>query len=77
MINWKKISFYEIISDRALQVILVILFCSILPPVTYAQFARCDNDADCGGGQCCSTYGYCGSGPDYCRAGKTFTLIWF
>ena len=30
----------------------------------------CAVDGDCRAGQCCSTYGFCGSGPDYCRAGK-------
>jgi len=34
-----------------------------------AQANTCGVDADCRGGQCCSTYGYCGSGPDYCRPG--------
>ena len=76
MINWKKISFSfnKTIRDRALlKVILVILFClTISPPVTFAKFARCVNDADCGGVQCCSPYGYCGRGPDYCRDGKNF-----
>jgi len=30
---------------------------------------ECDVDEDCRAGQCCSTYGFCGSGPDYCRPG--------
>merc|ERR1740129_117102 len=33
------------------------------------QLATCDVNDDCRGGQCCSTYGYCGNGPDYCRPG--------
>jgi len=34
-----------------------------------SQLATCDVDDDCRAGQCCSTYGYCGAGPDYCRPG--------
>jgi hypothetical protein len=29
----------------------------------------CSIDQDCKAGQCCSSYGYCGLGPDYCRPG--------
>ena len=36
---------------------------------------ECDVDEDCRAGQCCSTYGFCGSGPDYCRPGWYFLQL--
>ena len=66
MLNWKKIS--KIYSDRALLILVTLAYLAVIP--VKSQFT-CNNDADCGGNQCCSTYGYCGVGPDYCRAGKS------
>ena len=67
-LNWKKIRrFY---SDRALLVLIVLAyFLSCCPSPVVSQFT-CAGDFDCTGAQCCSTYGYCGTGPDYCRTGK-------
>ena len=66
-LNWKKIR--EFYSDRALLVLIVLAyFLSCCSPVV-SQFT-CGGDGDCTGAQCCSTYGYCGEGPDYCRTGK-------
>ena len=28
----------------------------------------CHSDVDCGIGECCSEWGYCGSGPDFCNS---------
>ena len=67
-LNWKKIR--EFYSDRALLVLIVLIYflsCFCSPVVS--QFT-CTGDVDCTGNQCCSTYGYCGTGPDYCRTGK-------
>ena len=53
---------------------VLLLFCALtklgFDGGVSAQANTCDVDTDCRGGQCCSTYGYCGSGPDYCRLGK-------
>ena len=71
-LNWKKIR--EFYSDRALLVLIVLIYflsCFCSPVVS--QFT-CTGDVDCTGNQCCSTYGYCGTGPDYCRTGKKISV---
>ena len=60
--------------SRRFLLLVLFLDCCILLKRSHAQ-GNCDIDEDCGGGQCCSTYGYCGSGPDYCRPGK-FPNYW-
>ncbi|KAK9764244.1 hypothetical protein K7432_008422 [Basidiobolus ranarum] len=30
------------------------------------EHGRCEKGADCSAGDCCSPWGFCGSGPDYC-----------
>ena len=61
---------------RFLLLVLVLVPCILLKR-SEAQ-GDCDIDEDCRAGQCCSTYGYCGSGPDYCRPGKfpNYWLLW-
>ncbi|KAJ3495483.1 hypothetical protein NLG97_g3360 [Lecanicillium saksenae] len=31
---------------------------------------NCSNSSQCPAGMCCSKYGYCGSGPEYCNGGS-------
>lgn len=31
---------------------------------------ECSSNANCAQGSCCSKYGYCGTGPDYCTGGS-------
>ena len=59
---------------RRFLLLVVVLVPCILLKRSEAQ-GDCDIDEDCRAGQCCSTYGYCGSGPDYCRPGK-FPNYW-
>ena len=62
---------------RRFLLLVVALVPCILLKRSEAQ-GDCDIDEDCRAGQCCSTYGYCGSGPDYCRPGKfpNYWLLW-
>lgn len=34
-----------------------------------ARIGGCTSSASCPAGMCCSNWGYCGSGPDYCGGG--------
>ena len=36
----------------------------------YQDGPTCSIDADCSDGLCCSEYGYCGEGPEYCLDGR-------
>ncbi|KAJ6780040.1 hypothetical protein PWT90_01212 [Aphanocladium album] len=33
------------------------------------RYGECSSNANCAAGSCCSQWGYCGTGPDYCTGG--------
>lgn len=35
----------------------------------FARFGECSNASQCPAGYCCSQYGYCGTGSEYCGGG--------
>ncbi|CEJ81208.1 hypothetical protein VHEMI01350 [[Torrubiella] hemipterigena] len=39
--------------------------------VLMGRDGQCTSNANCPAGYCCSKYGYCGTGPDYCTGGST------
>ncbi|KAL2069061.1 hypothetical protein VTL71DRAFT_15399 [Oculimacula yallundae] len=50
--------------------ILSTAFAAAMPSLTERQ-GNCRSNSDCGGGLCCSQYGYCGSGSEYCKQKQT------
>ena len=66
---WKKnLSFYGGIA--LLVLIELICLTSTVNSCNADFFNCCATDNDCSGGECCSPFGYCGRGQDYCRSGK-------
>uniref|UniRef100_A0A803KW14 Chitin-binding type-1 domain-containing protein n=1 Tax=Chenopodium quinoa TaxID=63459 RepID=A0A803KW14_CHEQI len=39
---------------------------TLLVGTSMGDDGKCKSKGDCPKGMCCSKYGYCGSGPDYC-----------
>jgi len=37
------------------------------------DMGKCKTSSDCGSGMCCSQYGYCGTGPEYCSNTNTIS----
>ena len=54
---------------RSLQTYWVVLMATAAVALT-GRAGECKSDVDCAAGSCCSQFGYCGSGPDYCRDGQ-------
>ena len=54
------------LSDKTM---FMLIFIAYLTAPVNSQLS-CVTDVDCGY-QCCSKYGFCGDGPDYCTPGKT------
>lgn len=40
-----------------------------MPHELVARYGECSSSANCAPGYCCSQYGYCGTGPEYCGGG--------
>lgn len=45
---------------------VVVALIMFLACITYANAQLCNSDEDCAKGLCCSKFGYCGSGFEYC-----------
>ncbi|PVH85012.1 hypothetical protein DL98DRAFT_584069 [Cadophora sp. DSE1049] len=52
-------------SIATLALLLSTALAAAMPSLTQRQ-GNCRSAGDCGGGMCCSQYGYCGSGAEYC-----------
>lgn len=53
-------------SITTLALLLSTALAAAMPSLTERQ-GNCRSARDCGGGMCCSQYGYCGSGAEYCK----------
>src|ERR1700744_3889293 len=49
--------------------LLIIPFLALANPLAPRQLGSCAT-SPCAAGLCCSIYGYCGTGSDYCQAGS-------
>ncbi|KAJ2983471.1 hypothetical protein NQ176_g658 [Zarea fungicola] len=55
-------------------VLLVLSMASTIAAASPQLFRRdgeCTSNSDCVSGQCCSQYGYCGTGPEYCGSSNS------
>ena len=61
---------------RSLSVVILALLACVA--FVRGQQDSCNFDSDCkdkGDDRCCSAYGFCGVGPDYCKLGNLVRLI--
>lgn len=61
-----KSTFISIVGVLMASTALAIPFNSGHPTQLLSRDGNCRSSSDCGGGMCCSQYGYCGTGADYC-----------